>query len=781
MNALFRIISPFSFTFKALLVGLAIVFGDVTVAAQSIFLQSVSNPDQFIRYQYSKGVVTEIVTDLDKSDATFRIVRGVSPKCSDCISLESVNFPGMYLRHQNYRLILTTISNDLDRADASFRQVGGLAGMGNSYESFNFPNHFIRTLNGALSIEAKKEDPAYYRDASFLQKSGLIDSPAPVTTITGRFTFSNFMTNAINVEIYKENGTMSPIFITRIPDNQAYTVDNVKIGDVFSFKAADENLRIAPYTITALGGNHPLRAGKRYTDAKGQRVNTKASEHSFDIFMIDPIYIDYTADKDIKNQDGKVIGKGGMRKQVFKSLVENDLDWKSYEGDGNDIALRNHFKKESINEGSDKSRTETNYSDQSFKQSFTGNIGVSAGNEKSGKGGASASVTYATEEASSQRNIYTYSRSFHTVYDIVLERSAIELTDEFKNAIKALPETPGQAYKTFIEEWGTHYPTRVGYGGLMTGVMTMDEKTFMSSKGWDVDLKGEVEKGAKVDGGFKYGQNKTFNDIHSMSKSLYYYKGGTGGSGGNWSVKQGTAQPLRIQLSRLHELLEARLFSNVLTAEQIDKRKKLLEAALTEYIGADYDPGTSLKPRVFRMSNVRWKMIEEKDGVETPNIFGSVVVSLVDKSPAPAPEPVDPNSLEYRKINSDRNRRGLPIITVRNIPKKDYSQSVFAFNRTDKAGSRVIAAKGYEEKTSAEITFMVPKAPEDWSKYFSFSLMATLSDYDGASANDFIGQKSTSVVLSSIEKGKQTIKLELRSDSGDIDVMADIEEIGLEN
>ena len=191
MNALFRIISPFSFTFKALLVGLAIVFGDVTVAAQSIFLQSVSNPDQFIRYQYSKGVVTKIVTDLDKSDATFRIVRGVSPKCSDCISLESVNFPGMYLRHQNYRLILTTISNDLDRADASFRQVGGLAGMGNSYESFNFPNHFIRTLNGALSIEAKKEDPAYYRDASFLQKSGLIDSPAPVTTITGRVCFAN--------------------------------------------------------------------------------------------------------------------------------------------------------------------------------------------------------------------------------------------------------------------------------------------------------------------------------------------------------------------------------------------------------------------------------------------------------------------------------------------------------------------------------------------------------------------------------------------------------------
>ncbi len=779
MNYLFNLASLFGLTFRVLAIVLVSVFSIENIAAQSVSLQSVSNPDMSVRHQNSIGVVTKIQTDLDKKDATFTIVKGINLNCSDCISFESVNFPGKYLRHKNYRIILSTLSSDLDRADASFRQVAGLAGTGYSYEASNMRNYFIRTLNGDVSIEAKKEDTAYKRDASFVQKSGLIDNP--VSPATGRFTFSNIMGNAVNVDIYKENGTMSPTFIRRITNNETFTIDNAKIGDAFSFKPDDDNLRITPYTITAFGGTYQLRAGTRYTNAKGQKINTKASEYSFDIFKIDPIYIDYTADKAIFNTSGKEIGRGGMRKQIFKSLVENDLDWNSYHGEGGDVALKNQFKKEAVNEGSDKSGTENHYSDQSFKESFTGNIGVSGGNEKSGKAGGSASFSYTTENVSSKRNIYTYSRSFHNIYDIVLEKSAIQLTDEFKSAIKALPETAGLAYQTFIEEWGTHYATRVGYGGLMIGVMSVDEDTYISSKGYSIDIKGEVEKGAKVEAGGGYSQNKVFNEIKSTSKSIYYYKGGTGGNGGSWAVSQGTAQPLRVQLSRLHELLEAHFFNNGLTKEQLDRKKALLESALTEYIGSAYDPGTSLKPRLFRMSNVRWKMIEEKDGVETPNIYGNVVIGLVDNAPAPTPETIDPYSPQYRKETQDRLRRGLPIITVRNRPKKDYSKTLFAFSREDRAGSSVIAAKGYEEKTTAEITFMIPKASEDWSKYFSFSLSATLLDHDNASANDLIGQKSISMVLSSIGRGKQTMKMELRSDSGDIDVMADVEEIELRN
>ena len=126
---------------------------------------SYNYPEHFIRHQNYLGEISKISSDLDKKDATFRIVRGLAGTCN---SFESVNYPGYYLRHQNYRVKLNKAeNNDLFQKDATFCMRDGLADTELiSFESYNYPDHYIRHKNYHLYIEKDKGD-LFNKDATF--------------------------------------------------------------------------------------------------------------------------------------------------------------------------------------------------------------------------------------------------------------------------------------------------------------------------------------------------------------------------------------------------------------------------------------------------------------------------------------------------------------------------------------------------------------------------------------------------------------------------------------
>ncbi|MBC7773909.1 MAG: AbfB domain-containing protein [Phycisphaerae bacterium] len=97
-------------------------------AAQNISVQSINYPTRYLRHSDSKGYLGEMLSDLDRQDASFKLVNAGIPDCPNCIRFESVNYPGQYLRHSNYLIWLSALSSDLDYKDASFRLVQGLAG-----------------------------------------------------------------------------------------------------------------------------------------------------------------------------------------------------------------------------------------------------------------------------------------------------------------------------------------------------------------------------------------------------------------------------------------------------------------------------------------------------------------------------------------------------------------------------------------------------------------------------------------------------------------------------
>jgi hypothetical protein len=129
-------------------------------------LQSLNFPGLFIRHRNFLGELTRINSNLDRQDASFRIVPGLAN--SNLISFESVNYPGYYLRHQGFRIKLARReNNDLFRKDATFKRVPGLANRSMvSFESYNYPGHYIRHRNYHLYLERGNTN-LFRQDATF--------------------------------------------------------------------------------------------------------------------------------------------------------------------------------------------------------------------------------------------------------------------------------------------------------------------------------------------------------------------------------------------------------------------------------------------------------------------------------------------------------------------------------------------------------------------------------------------------------------------------------------
>lgn len=138
----------------------------VTVSAGTVTLKSHNYPNHAIRHRNYLGEISEIRSQLDQKDATFKVVSGLADPSA--ISFESVNYPGHYLRHQNYQIKLhKNDGNRLFLEDATFRKVPGLADDSKySFESFNYPNHYIRHKNFMLYIEQGRGD-LYLNDTTF--------------------------------------------------------------------------------------------------------------------------------------------------------------------------------------------------------------------------------------------------------------------------------------------------------------------------------------------------------------------------------------------------------------------------------------------------------------------------------------------------------------------------------------------------------------------------------------------------------------------------------------
>lgn len=135
-------------------------------------------PDRYIRHRNSLGYIEPIQDNLAKQDATFKLVPGLA---GSCVSFESFNYPNHFLRHQLSRLKLSERSDDqLFRNDATFCMRDGLAGTGTSFESVNYPGSYIRHRNFELWLDRNDGSDLFKKDASFVKTSAFVLPPGPL-------------------------------------------------------------------------------------------------------------------------------------------------------------------------------------------------------------------------------------------------------------------------------------------------------------------------------------------------------------------------------------------------------------------------------------------------------------------------------------------------------------------------------------------------------------------------------------------------------------------------
>jgi hypothetical protein len=168
----------------ALLIGLLLLQGrsraaavqqqDVVLNVPSAFA-SVNVPDHYLRHRHALGELTPLTSALDFADATFHL-RPALNGTPGAVSFESVNFQGQYLRHQDYRIKLSAddgVTRELFQQDASFTVRSALSGTAGavSFESVNFPGHYIRHQNFELWLANKDagNTSLFPQDVSFRQ------------------------------------------------------------------------------------------------------------------------------------------------------------------------------------------------------------------------------------------------------------------------------------------------------------------------------------------------------------------------------------------------------------------------------------------------------------------------------------------------------------------------------------------------------------------------------------------------------------------------------------
>lgn len=100
------------------------------------------------------------------------------------VKFQSFNYNTHYIRHKNFRAVIEPLETDLDHKDATFKVVEGLDprtvkgsdatihGGAVSFESLNYPGHFLRHLNQKLELGKRPEDSTdlaqFARDATFI-------------------------------------------------------------------------------------------------------------------------------------------------------------------------------------------------------------------------------------------------------------------------------------------------------------------------------------------------------------------------------------------------------------------------------------------------------------------------------------------------------------------------------------------------------------------------------------------------------------------------------------
>lgn len=170
-------------------------------------------------------------------------------------SFESYNYPNYFIRHRNYLGELTEVVSVLDRKDSTFKIVTGLANRHHvSLESVNYPGYYWRHYNFRLKLYRATNDQLFKKDATFKILKGLA---AESWISFESYNYPGYFIRHRNFHLYleKDNSDIfraDATFKPKAPNFSPY--ENIK-GKYYSFESYKYPGRfiLGPYTEKVSG------------------------------------------------------------------------------------------------------------------------------------------------------------------------------------------------------------------------------------------------------------------------------------------------------------------------------------------------------------------------------------------------------------------------------------------------------------------------------------------------------------------------------------------------
>jgi hypothetical protein len=246
--------------------------------------------------------------------------------------------------------------------------------------------------------------------------------------------------------------------------------------------------------------------------------------------------------------------------------------------------------------------------EETFKRSVTANATIPGGFDFSG----SANWDEVKKDIQTRKNTFVYSRAYQENHGLELQlddaNAPISLTTHFHDKVAQLPvgafKDVRDAYRGFVDRFGTHFTTEIILGGLAFQRTIGSVKTYLKSNQTEEKLK--ISGNAEIDA-FKAGltadqakiRAQTVDQQNDLRRDSLAFRGGKGaptatGIDSSWigSLAELPAV-VKATLERLSYLLTPRFFPD---DDRIGDKQILLDAAIDAWILEKGKPSRGTAP-----------------------------------------------------------------------------------------------------------------------------------------------------------------------------------------
>ncbi|MEL7068377.1 MAG: MAC/perforin domain-containing protein [Cyanobacteria bacterium J06581_3] len=417
----------------------------------------------------------------------------------------------------------------------------------------------------------------------------------------------------------------------------ATTIENISVGDVFEVEnKTAPNILYRPVfigdgvTTIELKGNIPFQ-DQKLNFSSVSNIDFESNLLGIDLVKFNP----------------RQVVNSFVSKPIFDGLNPSSIDY-DYQG-GKLVKTGMTYSATSLSKGSKEVKMTSNYS--AFSQEWNISLGASATVPvKGGAGSVTGALDFGfnqfEEEERSSSNVYAYTREQKSQYEVSIDPTEAYLDTTFIIDVSKVNSVQ-DAERLIVGVYGTHYPTKVYYGGERSLYVSMSRSTYAKAKGFGIDVKAKlsaskpnvltkVTESGPIDGtstetskgstgssqigsgnaGFGFSENQKEREILAEMKTGYRSIGGSGGFD-NWNVDEGNAVAIAVEMAELHNLIDPNVFKDGTSPDVLTQKKSYIKTAVENRLQALKALGKVIPaPRLYSITLTRLEVTHEVDDTD---------------------------------------------------------------------------------------------------------------------------------------------------------------------